>query len=182
MYKIFDKEDLDAWRDWVVWLGEEGDTPVSKRYIGKAEAMLTLLTELRSQAIAAHGHDLYKLNSPDTRQQQPLPVSEWFADPDLKKLMKALKDPVNGWAIPGRPEDSPLVIDLASGARPMGKILDRRFPTINNRIGRLIIVDWILAGCPIPGEKEPEPSECGSIKAPKVRQLLMQEYGMGAVH
>lgn len=185
MYKIFDKEDLDAWRDWVIWLGKEGDTAAPKRYLGKGEAMLMLLTELRSQAIAAHGHARYKLKSPEvdpTNQQEPLPVSEWFNEPDLKKLMKAIADPKNGWAIPGSPEDSPLVIDLASGARPMGRILDRRFPTINNRIGRLMIVEWILAGCPIPGEKTPEPSECGSIKSPEVRQLLVQEYGMGAVH
>lgn len=185
MYKIFDKEDLDAWRDWVIWLGKEGDTAVSKRYIGKGEAMLMLLTELRSQAISAHGHARYKLKSSEsdnTNQQEPLPVSEWFSEPDLKKLMKALKNSANGWAIPGSPENSPLVIDLASGVRPMGKILDQRFPTINNRIGRLIIVEWILAGCPIPGEKTPELSECGSIKGPEVRQLLVQEYGMGAVH
>ncbi len=185
MYKIFDKEDLDAWRDWVIWLGKEGDTTVPKRYIGKGEAMLMLLTELRSQAIAAHGHARYKLQSPEsdpTKQQEPLPVSEWFSEPDLKKLMKAIADPKNAWAVPGSPEDSPLVIDLASGARPMGRILDRRFPTINNRIGRLIIVEWILGGCPIPDEKAPEPSEYGSIKGPEVRQLLVQEYGMGAVH
>jgi hypothetical protein len=78
MYKIFDKEDLDAWRDWVIWLGKEGDTTASKRYIGKGEAMLMLLTELRSQAIAAHGHARYKLKSPEA-DNTPLPVSEWFS-------------------------------------------------------------------------------------------------------
>ena len=185
MYKIFDKADLEAWREWIVWLVKEGNTSVQKHYIGKGEAMLMLLIELRAQAEAAHAHIRHKLR-PDggleNGNDKPLPVSEWFSKPDLKELMRALKNPDNGWVVPGSPEESSLVMDLAAGGRPMSKVLDRRFPSIGNQIGRLIIVRWILAGCPIPGEELPKTSECGSTRVPEIPKLLVQEYGMGAVH
>jgi hypothetical protein len=62
----------------------------------------------------------------------------------------------------------------------MGKALDRRFPRINNRIGRQIVIEWVIAGCPIPDE-----GALGKVAAPLKTlgpRLYIHTHGMGAVH
>jgi hypothetical protein len=111
-------------------------------------------------------------------------VAEWFASPDLKDLMLALRDDENGWIVRGKPHQSPLVVDFLSGNHRMGKTLDHRFPAIGNQVGRLIIVRWILAGCPLPGEKVVDASRRAAPRVDRMqlRPLLVQQYGPGAVH
>ena len=188
MYKIFDAADLQTWRNWIEWLGKDGDTVAPKNYIDKADAMLLLLTELREQALSSTAHPRYKLetqhgNSNKAKKgSQKLSVAALFAERDLTKLMHALRNEDNGWIVRGRPEDSPIAVDLARGATAMGLALDQRFPAIADQIGRKILVDWILAGCPIPGERKQELEQLPFRPPPRIRQLIVQEYGMGAVH
>lgn len=185
MYKVFDRADLELWRDWIVWLGKTGDTPTTKRYLDKGEAMLMLLSELREIAMSEPSHRRYRLALTEDvtagSELKSLSVAQLFAEPDLKKLMKALADKDNGWVEPGDPNQSPLVVDLLKGNNRMGRVLDQRFAAIHNQIGRLIIVRWIAAGCPIPGEPAPtaKPMDANPMK---IRKLIVQQYGMGAVH
>ncbi|RTL65953.1 MAG: hypothetical protein EKK41_19595, partial [Hyphomicrobiales bacterium] len=157
MYKIFDAADLETWRQWIIWLGQEGDTQSGKRYIGKAAAMEALVRALRSSAEAAKGHERFSLAAARSGGRQR--IAELFANSDPHKLMRALAAPENGWVVKGAPQDSPLVADMARGGRPMGEALDKRYPEIDNRIGRQILIEWIRAGCPIPGDKAPAPSD-----------------------
>jgi hypothetical protein len=188
MYKIFDDDDLATWREWVVWLAKEGDTPAPKEYIGKGEAMLLLLTELRELAISEQGHTRYKLDDAHTsggstaEAPERQTIADWFREPDLKILMRALADPKNGWVVPSRADLSPLVVDMLQGNRRMGRVLNQRFACVGNEIGRLVVVRWVRAGCPIPGEAPPAPEEARPIKPQRIQRLLVQQYGMGAVH
>jgi hypothetical protein len=67
----------------------------------------------------------------------------------------------------------------------MGRALDRRFPELQGRIGRLVIVTWINANCPIPGEAV-RPLEAARKVAPgelkHARQTLVHAFGQGSVH
>jgi L-Lysine epsilon oxidase N-terminal/L-lysine epsilon oxidase C-terminal domain/Iron-containing redox enzyme len=182
MYKVFDADDLELWREWVAWLGRDGDTAQPKRYLGKGEAMLVLLTELRGLAVSEDAHRRYRLSLGAGGAAERRTVADWFREPDLKKLMRALRDPANGWIVPGRPEESPLVVDLLQGTRRMGQALDRRFPSLGNQVGRLVVVRWILAGCPVPGDPAPPPEHVGAVKEERIRRLIVQQFGLGAVH
>jgi L-Lysine epsilon oxidase N-terminal/L-lysine epsilon oxidase C-terminal domain/Iron-containing redox enzyme len=191
MFKVFDERDLDLFREWILWLGSEGDTRAPKRYLEKGEAMLILLSELRELAQASSGHRRYRLAlsggaggaggaappAPGTRT-----IAELFEQGDLKVLMRALANPDNGWVVPFDPGASALILDQARANRPMGIALDRRFASLGNQIGRLVVIRWIEAGCPIPGEPPP-PREVVPLQKPwDGNVLFVQKYGMGAVH
>ncbi|MCK0508217.1 iron-containing redox enzyme family protein [Aromatoleum anaerobium] len=180
MYQIFDAADLAVWRSWIEWLGRDGDTPRVKRYFDKAQAMEALLIEMKSVAEGVGAHSRFKAQAPGGKRNT---IAELFAADDIKCLMKALRAPDSGWVVPGNAEASPLVADMLRGTNGMGKALDRRFPTINNRIGRQIIIEWVRAGCPIPGEVQQVPKE---QMAPPLKplgpDLFMHTHGLGAVH
>lgn len=180
MYKIFDKNDLQLWRDWIVWLAREGDTDVPKRYLSKGESMLCLLQEVRTSAQAAQGHQLYRTRSmhgPNADRK----IVELFNEPDLRDLMEELRKPENGWVIPGSADESPLMADMLRPARPMGAVLDQRFRSTGGQIGREAIMRWIDAGCPIPGRVNKfKPSVV--IPTPARILLIVEKYGKGAVH
>lgn len=187
MYKVFDERDLIFWRNWIEWLGLEGDTPAVKRYVTKAESMLVLLSELRELARGTEGHRRYRLSSLDavskplSTNRRPT-VSDLFERGDLRELMRALKDPENGWIVPFRPAESPIVLDLASAGRAMGRALDRRFVSLGNQIARQVLIKWIEAGCPIPGETAPSKLETLPKPVWRADRLFVQQLGMGAVH
>lgn len=184
MYKVFDPNDIEMWRDWITWLGQEGDTDAKKQYLSKAESMFILLNELRSLAENAHGHKMYKLEKPVDKtngtEAPKLTIADFFSG-DLKELMKALSQKDNGWVVPFDPASSPIVIDFAKPSRPMGAALDRRFKKLGNQIGRVVLIKWIEAGCPLideePKAKNPAPDQVWNGK-----QLLVQQFGIGAVH
>lgn len=172
MYQIFSPGDLATWRDWIEWLGREGDTRASKRYYEKGEAMEALLFEMKSIAEGVSAHTRYRVEG-DGRPT----IAALFEGDDMRELMRRL---VGTWAIPGDPAASPLVADMLRGDKPMGKALDRRFPRINNRIGRQIVIEWVIAGCPIP-EQGPQGKVALPLKTLGPR-LYMHTHGMGAVH
>jgi len=187
MYKVFDDAELNTWRAWILWLGREGETPASKKFLGKAQSMVLLLQELRGQASGESAHSRYKLTvaeSVESEEAFEMTVAQLFSEPDVTKLMRALRDPRNGWIALGKPHESAFVVDFLSGNRRMGRALDRRFPRIGNQTGRMIIVRWILAGCPIPGEKSPDSSQHSAPRVDRMqlRRLIVQQYGSGAVH
>jgi hypothetical protein len=179
MYKVFDQNDLQLWRDWIEWLGKEGDTPIPKTYIGKADAMLILLYELQQLARSSEGHKRHKL--PITGEPRKS-LMAFFESDDLVELMQALKNPENDWVVPFDPGSSSIILELAKADRPMGIALDQRFLSVGNLIGRQVIIRWIEAGCPIPGEKAPPRSSTKKQPYWNGRQLLVQQVGMGAVH
>jgi hypothetical protein len=180
MYKVFDANDLAVWRDWITWLGREGDTPRPKRHLTRAEAMKILLAEMRQQMLGSNGHRLYRVPSLANGPHLPRLV-ELFSSSDLDEIMKALRDPRNGWVVPFRPAESPLIFDLLRPGRPMGAALDRRFPQLFNEVGRMTIYEWIAAGCPLTGES-PAPEEKYVVPKKRARRLFVQQVGMGAVH
>ena len=174
MYEVFDAGDIALWRDWIIWLGHTGDTPAVKTYQTKAQSMLALLQELRSSLLGTDGHLRYKLDGK--------PLHEWFMG-DLVALMRALATPGNAWVVPWDAANSPLVRDFAAGGNRMARSLDRRFPKLGNQVGRLVVVRWINAGCPIPGEAVP-PVRVRSeplVLRPRVGTLV-EKYGMGYIH
>ncbi|MFG1265649.1 LodA/GoxA family CTQ-dependent oxidase [Xanthobacter aminoxidans] len=183
MYKIFDAADIAAWRAWIEWLGCEGDTASTKRYYDKGQAMEKLLQELRSTGEAVAAHRRYQLghDAPNGQHAQTS-IAAFFAEGDIPAMMRALRDPANGWIVPGSPADSALVADIARGGRPMGNTLDKRFAAINNRIGRQIIIEWVRAGCPLPGEPIPGQEDVAKPLKSLGPKLLLHLLGPGAVH
>jgi hypothetical protein len=181
MYKVFSPSDLATWRGWIEWLGREGDTLRSKRHLSRGEAMMLLIIELRQLMISSEGHQLYHVPMTASGKGAGVLLADLFRSGDLKDIMRTLKDPRNGWIVPYRPAESALVADLMRPGRTMGTQLDRRIPQLFDQIGRMIVYEWIAAGCPIPGERAPDAARAITTRRPEPR-LFVQQYGMGAVH
>ena len=65
--------------------------------------------------------------------------------------------------------------------RRMGAALDRRFPFLFNQVGRMVVYEWIAAGCPLPDEAPLPAGQLVERRRP-AQVMLVQRYGMGAVH
>ncbi|MBG6077809.1 LodA/GoxA family CTQ-dependent oxidase [Polaromonas sp. CG_9.11] len=179
MYQIFDPKDLVMWRSWIEWLGRDGDTQRVKRYFDKSQAMEALLIELKTVAEGVGAHTRYKAVTENGKKS----IAALFASDDVAGLMRALRAKDSGWVVSGDPAASPLIADLMRSTNLMAKALDRRFPTINNRIGRQIVIEWVRAGCPIPGETRAVPSkDLAPPLKPLGPSLYMHTLGIGAVH
>jgi hypothetical protein len=179
MFKVFDDKDLALFREWILWLGREGDTRGPKRFLGKADSMLILLSELRELAQGSDGHRRYRLA---TAGNEMSTIAALFEKGDMKAVMRAIADPKNGWVVPFDPGASGLIVDQARGSKPMGVALDRRFASIANQMGREVVIRWIEAGCPIPGEGAAPKASTPRQARWNGRVLFVQTLGPGAVH
>ena len=66
--------------------------------------------------------------------------------------MQALRDPANGWVIPGAPARSPIVRSFFDYNHPMGRAFSGLVPEAGGT-GRDVVWRWIKAGCPLPDER-----------------------------
>ncbi|MBC2807007.1 iron-containing redox enzyme family protein [Rhizobium ruizarguesonis] len=181
MYKVFAGPELDVWKRWIEWLGEEGDTSKPKHFLSRAEAMLLLVSDMKSQMTASSGHKLYRAHVGTGKKREQMPLAEIFSNRSSLEIMEFLADPSNGYLVPYEPAKSALIVDLLRPGREMGRHLDRQFPALHNQIGRMVVYEWVAAGCQIPG-KGPSKTEAATVTRRRPRRLLMQQYGMGAVH
>lgn len=176
MYKVFSDDELQLWSDWIVWLGREGNSRRPQHLFTRAEAMLQLLELMRSGGLSSAGHARIRIGGRTLR--------EWFDEADLTKLMEAMRNDTTGWVVPGNAAASSLVVDQLQAGRPMGRALDRRFIELQNRNGRVVIVNWINGGCLLPHEASA--AQPLAAKSPgslaKKKCLLVHEFGQGSVH
>ncbi len=177
MYKVFNSDDIGIWRNWIAWLGKEGETQRPKEFISKGDAMMLLVSELHAQIVASEGHHIYTIRSEASAET----LAELFQSKAPIDIMRALRAPGNGYVVPYQPARSPLIVDLLRPGRDMGRHLDRHFSRLQGRVGRMIVFEWIAAGCPIPGEAVPSVE---FVKKTRRREpaLLVHQYGMGSVH
>lgn len=82
---MFSKEDLNVWRNWITWLGKEGDTPCKETHHASRGDEKTLLAELRQQMLGAHGHQIYRVPSEATGDYLPR-LKELFSSNDLEEF------------------------------------------------------------------------------------------------
>lgn len=181
MYKVFNAAELDVWKRWIEWLGEEGRTNAPRRFLSRCEAMLLLISEMQSQMIGSPGHKLYRARVGKGAAREPRPLAEIFSQSTPAKIMDFLADEAHGYVVRYQPAKSALIVDLLRPGREMGKHLDRRFPALHNQIGRMVVYEWIAAGCPTPSNPNPS-ADPVIVTRRRPKRLLMQQYGMGAVH
>ncbi|MEU9273013.1 LodA/GoxA family CTQ-dependent oxidase [Streptomyces sp. NPDC048251] len=188
MYKVFNDDELELWREWTRSLG----TLLPPAELTPLEAMILLVDTLRRRQAGNAAHTAVVITGPDpadpgrTRMES---VAWWFTQP-TGALLAAIAHSDNQLVSPGHPEESPFLGDLLSPANAMGRAFSAIVPG-TNKTGRDITVEWITAGCPLPDLAPPRSqvmvtpmvlSEAmagafsdGGVSRPKAR-------GMGPVH
>jgi hypothetical protein len=181
MYKVFNTLELNTWREWIEWLGREGSTGWATSYFSKEGSVVSLLRHLAATAASQAGHQRHTLEGSG---HKPRDMASWFQEAlktnNYHSLMHALAHPGNGYLIPYAPETSNLVLEYLRADRPMGQALDRRFQDINNQIGRKIIVDWVVCGCPVNGK--PSEGKPRFHPARVTTTTFVEALGKGSVH
>ncbi|MCK0150519.1 LodA/GoxA family CTQ-dependent oxidase [Marivita sp. S6314] len=188
MFKVFNDEELAAWRRWTLWL-EDRDRAGTKPIVDPGVAMAELVERLQMQAQGEKAHDakLLKGIDPETGKAVSENVSWWLAqvrngtEENTFAFMRALADPENGMITPGSVSDSVIVQDYLGADSRMGQAFER-----SDHLGRTfrnVIVAWINAGCPIPATppSRSAPSALENMPPPDVHPRP-RVRGMGGIH
>ena len=181
MFRIFTKEEIEIWRDWIRSL----IPPPDGSALDSGRAVVHLLRRLAARGVSAGAHGTYlltgnvpqKLVDEDGEDSTTVckPVTWWFQllrrapapgrppDDHARLFMKALRDSKNGWIVPYNAGQSRFVAELL-GDGAMGEALRRSRPVLGNVRGADIMVRWINEGCPEPELKTERPVEIAAVQ------------------
>lgn len=190
MFHIFDEPEKQLWRDWILSLAAAPPEPPYDQQ--KALAYVVDALRQRQQGVAAHS---VRLSGPDPRQpgkRVTLPIAEWFnvatgsEQGNTDALLRALRDPENGWIVPGAPSDSPWLVSMLGGNGAMAQAFREVVPDTGGLTFKQVFARWIADGCPVAGQVPPEfAARVRAVAARPVatpRRRRRRVYGMGKVH
>lgn len=168
MFHVFTPGEQKLWHDYIVSLGPQIPAP----RIDLEKAMLFVVDKLRQRQAGTPGHRA-RLTGFDPRNggtTVTMPIEWWFKEQfsDSQEendyvFLGALRNPVNGWIVPGNPGQSPLLTQLLSGNGDMAQAFREYVPDhviVPNSIDdstsgpytyKQILSMWVDAGCPIRG-------------------------------
>ncbi|MDB5295488.1 MAG: Lysine-epsilon oxidase [Phycisphaerales bacterium] len=151
MYKVFSADEIELWKQWVRSLAQDVSPAPAP---GPADAMVALIEYFKTRQEGNLAHEQLRLKgedpaTPGTVVEQP--VAWWFAQNKPAALMRALASPGNGWIVPGNAAASKWVVQLLTGGNRMAAAFAETVPS-SDRTWRQVAVEWINAGCPMPGE------------------------------
>jgi hypothetical protein len=154
MLKVFGADEIRLWQEWINALPRD---PVGAD-LGPGQAMMVLLREFQARGTAVPEHGGPKLKgkyfdqATDGEVDADQPVSWWFQLGQPRRFMEALRDPANGWVIPGNVTESRLFTTLLASNSRMSRFLAQTVPELGDKPARKIIIDWIASGCDVPGD------------------------------
>jgi hypothetical protein len=158
MLKVFSAQEKELLAEWINSLPP---APLGGA-LDPGQAMRVLVSEFAARGMAVPDHEGFLLTGsyldpaqPDQEVQVTKPVTWWFQLDQPERFMAALSDPANGWIILGNVGESRFVRELLSAPRRMARFLIQTMPEIGDTSARQIIIEWIAAGCPIPGRSAP---------------------------
>lgn len=187
MFHVFDAAEKELWRKWILSLAPAPKEPAYDRQ----KALVYIVDSLRQRQQGVGGHHA-RLTGPDpskpgSRLTQSL--SDWFdvstgsSEENANALLRALREPENGWIQPGSPSGSPWLVNLLGGNGAMAQAFRELVPDTGGLTFKQVFAQWIADGCPIEGQVAPAyaaQARLAAAAAPAPRKR--RRYGMGKVH
>jgi len=162
MFKIFDTDDLEIWRDWIYSL-KGPQPPFKKNQLDSFDAMKHLVERVGRTARAVRAHDTLEIFGPSPNNGQLIKqaVSVWLSisnkedGGDPVNILKALIEPTNHLITCWASNASAFIAFLAPN-NPMGSMFARSAAEVmgdeHHRsplwTWREIVIRWIDDGCP----------------------------------
>ncbi|HVE85710.1 MAG TPA: LodA/GoxA family CTQ-dependent oxidase [Myxococcales bacterium] len=213
MFHVFTPQEQLLWHDYIVSLAPAPPLPA----FDLEKAMLYVVDTLRQRQSGTQGHQA-RLTGLDPRKNEMvnMPIGWWFSEQFSSSqeendyvFLAALRDPVNGWIVPGNDAASPLLTQLLSGNGAMAQDFRQAVP---ERVAggsanpgpytmKQVLAMWVNAGCPIRGAvhqaataKAPAAvvaaatatattaKEPPASKGPSAPRRPLRIYGMGVPH
>jgi hypothetical protein len=186
MFHVFDEAEQQLWRDWILSLDAAPKPPA----YDQQKALLYIIDSLRQRQQGVAGHHV-RLAGPDPRragERVTQSIADWFNvstgsdQGNADALLLALRDPENGWIVPGAPSDSPWLVSQLGGNGPMAEAFREVVPDTGGLTFKQVFAQWIEGGCPVAGELAPSflARAVAAPAAPAPRKR--RRYGMGKVH
>lgn len=164
MFHVFTEQEQTLWRDYILSLVPQPPAP----QFDIEAAMRYVVRVLRQRQTGTTGHKPLLIGiDPNTAQEVTQSIAWWF-DHDFgtpeqndDALLGALRNPRNGWILPGAATSSPLVTQLLAGNGDMAQAFRGFLPGEIQRGGpvnaqpaapytfKQVMAIWIDAGCPI---------------------------------
>ena len=166
MFHVFTPEELKLWENYIVSL----DPPAKRPELNLEAAMLYVIDKLRQRQSGTPGHHA-RLTGVDPRNNQTvtMPIAWWFEEqfgdkPNINDytVLRALRNPVNGWITPGNSGTSPLLTQLLAGIGDMAEAFRAYVPdhllvpTPDKQIVqpftyKQVLAMWVDDGCRVEG-------------------------------
>ena len=172
MFHVFTPAEQKLWRDYIISLGPAPEIPT----INLEQAMLFVVDKLRQRQSGTSGHHA-RLRGVDPRSGETVTeeIAWWFAQefgPTQAEndfvFLRALREPYNGWIVPGNAYASPLLTKMLAGNNAMAAAFREYvpdkvdIPKVLLQPGQTgpytykqILAFWVNDGCPVKGMIEP---------------------------
>lgn len=183
MYKVFDDEETELWREWIRSLA--GETAEGRDY-SPLEAILLLADAVRTRpdGLLSDSRNLVGPQPGNPGRIVERPVAWWCLQP-APALLAALTHPANtadGTGDDGRPTAATDLLQEFFGPADAAR-LAHDLPV--SRTVRQIVHDWVEAGCPLPDTGPPDTRVSLSTTQPVPEPdspLRLRIQGMGSIH
>jgi hypothetical protein len=183
MFHVFTDDEQHLWHDYIASMVPEKPLPP----FDVEKAMLYVVNVLRQRQTGTTGHQPLLVGvDPSTGKDVTKPIAWWFGhsfgtqeDSDYA-VLGALRNPVNGWIVPGDATSSPLITQLLAGNGDMARAFRDFVPeqvasdtkTPGPYTFKQVLAMWTDAGCPIRGAVEP------SVTAPQARTARVRRAAL----
>jgi hypothetical protein len=166
MFHVFTEDEKVLWRDYIASLVPAPALPP----FDLEKAMVYVVDVLRQRQSGTQGHQALLIGpDPKTGEMLTLSIGEWFSrsfgskEENTFAFLGALRNPKNGWIVPGDAASSPLITRLLSGNGDMATAFRDNVPeqVSPNAVPpgpytfKQVLAMWTDAGCPIRGVCEP---------------------------
>jgi hypothetical protein len=172
MFHVFTPEEQGLWTRYIKSIGPAETRPA----VDLEQAMLFVIDKLRERQSGTPGHKARLTGlDPRSRQVVTMTIDWWFSEQFSAKkeqndyvLLRALRDPINGWITPGNAGTSPLITQMLAGNGDMAKAFREYIPdnvvapqtTGPNAIAepltyKQVFSMWVDDGCRVEGILEP---------------------------
>jgi Iron-containing redox enzyme len=166
MFHVFTEDEQQLWRDYITSLAPVTPLPA----FDLEKAMRYVVDVLRQRQAGTPGHQPRLVGiDPSTGKEVMQPISWWFGhqfgktqEENDNAFLGALRNPVNGWIVPGDASSSALITQLLAGNGDMAQAFREFLPEEVGQSAtppgpytfKQVIVMWTDAGCPIKGQVE----------------------------
>ncbi|HKR65437.1 MAG TPA: LodA/GoxA family CTQ-dependent oxidase, partial [Thermoanaerobaculia bacterium] len=160
MFHVFTPAEQALWRDYITSLVPREKFPP----LEIERAMQWVVSTLRQRQAGTPGHHARLTGyDPTAKATVTMPIASWFenrwGDESDFVFMGALRNPLNGWIVPGNAAASPLLTQMLSGNNDMAKAFREFVPEHVGRDAKIpgpytckqVLAMWTDQGCPIHG-------------------------------
>jgi hypothetical protein len=186
MFHVFTPAEQKLWHEYIMSLAPEKPLPA----FDLEKAMLYVVDTLRQRQAGTQGHHARLTGfDPNAKQVVTMPIAWWFGDwwgsqvDNDYVFLGALRNPVNGWIVPGDAASSALITQMLAGNGDMAQAFREIVPEATAEgvplTMKQVLSMWTDRGCPIRGVVEPSLTSKKQVQPEGARMSIRERAKPG---